>query len=133
MSVTIRKPSKVQIPHQSYIDAGFYNRVTGEEKTETHDEELIELYNTKNIPLFMEKCVGYCKTLAVAGKTTYIEMLTVYIPAHLRISTIEDTPEITFFIHKNYVHLFYPSQSSDEKGSVVTLASLFTLELPYEP
>lgn len=32
VSITIRKPSKVQIPHQAYIDAGFYNRVTGEEK-----------------------------------------------------------------------------------------------------
>ena len=129
VSVTIRKPSKVQIPHQSYIDAGFYNRVTGEEKTETHDEELIALYNTKNIPLFMEKCVEYGKTLAVAGetstgKTTYMKMLIGYIPVHLRISTIEDNPEITFFIHKNYVHLFYPSESSDEKGSIVTPASL---------
>lgn len=28
VSITIRKPSQVQIPHQSYIDGGFYNRVT---------------------------------------------------------------------------------------------------------
>ncbi len=59
----------------------------------------------------MEKCVEYGKTLAVAGetstgKTTYMKMLIGYIPVHLRISTIEDNPEITFFIHKNYVHLF---------------------------
>lgn len=129
VSVTIRKPSRVQIPHQSYIDAGFYNRVTGSEQTETHDAELIELYNTKNIPLFMEKCVEYGKTIAVAGetstgKTTYMKMLIGYIPLDLRITTIEDNPEITFFKHKNYVHLFYPSESSDEKGSIVTPASL---------
>lgn len=129
VSATIRKPSRVQIPHQSYIDAGFYNRVTGSEQTETHDAELIELYNTKNIPLFMEKCVEYGKTIAVAGetstgKTTYMKMLIGYIPLDLRITTIEDNPEITFFKHKNYVHLFYPSESSDEKGSIVTPASL---------
>ncbi len=58
------------------------------------------MYNTKNIPLFMEKCVEYGKTLAVAGetstgKTTYMKMLIGYIPVHLRISTIEDNPEIT--------------------------------------
>jgi len=129
VSATIRKPSRVQIPHQSYIDAGFYNRVTGSEQTETHDAELIELYNTKNIPLFMEKCVEYGKTIAVAGetstgKTTYMKMLIGYIPLDLRITTIEDNPEITFFKHKNYVHLFYPSESSDEKGSIVMPASL---------
>ncbi|WP_076722390.1 P-type DNA transfer ATPase VirB11, partial [Cronobacter sakazakii] len=129
VSATIRKPSRVQIPHQSYIDAGFYNRVTGSEQTETHDAELIALYNTKNIPLFMEKCVEYGKTIAVAGetstgKTTYMKMLIGYIPLDLRITTIEDNPEITFFKHKNYVHLFYPSESSDEKGSIVTPASL---------
>lgn len=129
VSATIRKPSRVQIPHQSYIDAGFYNRVTGSEQTETHDAELIALYNTKNIPLFMEKCVEYGKTIAVAGetstgKTTYMKMLIGYIPLDLRITTIEDNPEITFFKHKSYVHLFYPSESSDEKGSIVTPASL---------
>ena len=129
VSVTIRKPSRVQIPHKPYIDAGFYNRVTGSEQTETHDAELIALYNTKNIPLFMEKCVEYGKTIAVAGetstgKTTYMKMLIGYIPLDLRITTIEDNPEITFFKHKNYVHLFYPSESSDEKGSIVTPASL---------
>ncbi|MEE7118503.1 P-type DNA transfer ATPase VirB11 [Escherichia coli O25:H10] len=129
VSVTIRKPSKIQIPHQRYIDAGFYNRVTNDEKTETHDEELIALYNARNISLFMEKCVEYGKTLAVAGetgsgKTTFMKMLIQYIPVHLRITTIEDNPEIIFFKHRNYVHLFYPSESSDEKGSVVTPASL---------
>lgn len=98
-------PRRYKSRTRGYIDAGFYNRVTNDEKTETHDEELIALYNARNIPLFMEKCVEYGKTLAVAGetgsgKTTFMKMLIQYIPVHLRITTIEDNPEIIFFKHK---------------------------------
>lgn len=130
VSITIRKPSRVQIPHQSYIDAGFYHRVQGKEQGETHDAVLMKRYLDGDIPRFMEKCVEYGKTIAVAGetstgKTTYMKMLIGYIPLYLCIVTIEDNPEITFFEHKNYVHLFYPSESSDEKGgAIVTPASL---------
>lgn len=130
VSITIRKPSKVQISHQSYIDAGFYNRVQGKEQGESHDTLLTKIYLQGDIPRFMEKCVEYGKTIAVAGetstgKTTYMKTLIGYIPHHLRIVTIEDNEEITFFAHKNYVHLFYPSESSDEKGgTIVTPASL---------
>lgn len=129
VSITLRKPSSVQIPHQHYIDAGFYNRVTGKEHTQTHDEELIALFQASDFPRFMGKCVEYGKTLAVAGetstgKTTYMKMLAGYIPTHLRLTTIEDNPEIRFFTHQNYVHLFYPSESADERGAIVTPASL---------
>ncbi|EMM6516300.1 P-type DNA transfer ATPase VirB11 [Enterobacter ludwigii] len=129
VSITIRKPSQVQIPHQHYISDGFYNRVAGVEKTQMHDEELTALYQARAIPRFMEKCVEYGKTLAVAGetstgKTTYMKMLAGYIPVHLRLTTIEDNPEIRFFTHKNYVHLFYPSEAAGERDSIVTPASL---------
>lgn len=32
VSITLRKPSSVQIPHQTYIDNGFYDRIAGKEK-----------------------------------------------------------------------------------------------------
>ncbi|HAU5635945.1 P-type DNA transfer ATPase VirB11 [Citrobacter amalonaticus] len=129
VSITLRKPSQIHIPHQRYISDGFYHQVTGTEQTQTHDEELTALYTARDIPRFMEKCVGYGKTLAVAGetstgKTTYMKMLADYIPEHLRLTTIEDNPEIRFFRHKNYVHLFYPSEAAGETGSIVTPASL---------
>lgn len=127
VSITIRKPSLIQIPHQSYIDGGFYDRVTGKENTASHDDELLRLYNAGAFPAFMEKCVEYGKTIIVvgetgSGKTTYMKMLIGYIPLHLRLVTIEDNPEIHFYKHENYVHLLYPADAGEK--AIVTPASL---------
>jgi type IV secretion system protein VirB11 len=127
VSITIRKPSDVQIPHQSYIDSGFYSRVTGKEKAITHDQELIEIYQSGNVPLFMEKAVEYGKTMIVvgetgSGKTTFMKMMIGFIPVTLRIVTIEDNPEIRFYHHPNHVHLFYPADAGEK--AIVTPASL---------
>lgn len=138
ISITIRKPSRIQIEHQSYIDNGFYNRVVNSEKTFKADDELLRLYHDKDIPRFVEKCVEYGKTIVFvggtgSGKTTYMKTLIKYIPQHLRLVTIEDNPEIEFFNHKNYVHLFYPSESGDAKGSIVTPASLLRANFRMNP
>ncbi|WP_312715341.1 ATPase, T2SS/T4P/T4SS family, partial [Escherichia coli] len=118
-----RKPDYFQRTHQSYIDAGFYDRVQGTEKVESKDGELSRIYLSGNIPLFMEKCVEYGKTLFVvgetgSGKTTYMKMLLHYIPETLRLITIEDNPELKFYSQKNYVHLFYPADAGE--GAIVT-------------
>lgn len=127
VSITIRKPSQVQISHQSYIDAGFYDRVTGKEKNPSHDETLLGLYHAGNIPAFMEKCVEYGKTILIvggtgSGKTTYLKTMIGFIPKNLRLVTIEDNPETRFYGHENYVHLFYPADAGEK--AIVTPASL---------
>lgn len=127
LSITIRKPSGLRIPHSDYVDRGFYNRVTGSEQVENHDAELLRLFSENNIPLFMEKCVEYGKTMLFiggtgSGKTTYMKTLISFIPLPLRIVTIEDNPEISFCQHENYVHLFYPSEAGEK--AIVTPASL---------
>jgi len=127
VSITIRKPTNLQIPHERYIADGFYDRVTGKEGVENHDTELLNIYNSKNIPLFMEKCVEYGKTMLFvgetgSGKTTYLKTMIGYIPKHLRLVTIEDNPETQFYGHENYVHLFYPADAGEK--AIVTPASL---------
>jgi type IV secretion system protein VirB11 len=129
ISLTIRKPSPKAFPHSHFIDNGFYNRVTGIEKGNSKDLELLELYQSGNIALFMEKAVEYGKNILVAGetgsgKTTYMKTLVNYIPLWCRVVTIEDSNELRFEKLENYVHLFYPSESGDEKGSIVTPAKL---------
>ena len=127
VSITIRKPSLVQISHQSYIDDGFYDRVTGNVKSNSHDDTLLRLYHAGKIPTFMEKCVEYGKTMIIvgetgSGKTTYLKTMIGFIPANLRLVTIEDNPETRFYGHDNYVHLFYPADGGEK--AIVTPASL---------
>lgn len=136
VSITIRKPSTLEIPHQSYIDSGFYSRVMGEEKVEGHDAELLRLYHENDVPKFMEKCVQYGKTVIFvgptsSGKTTYMKTLIGYIPRYLRVVTIEDNEEITFKHHQNYVHLFYPSEGGS--NAIVTPASLLRANFRMNP
>ncbi|MFJ5431052.1 P-type DNA transfer ATPase VirB11 [Pectobacterium actinidiae] len=119
VSITLRNPSFEQITHQSWIDAGFYNRIAGKERNESKDDELTRCYNKGDIPHFIEKAVEYGKTIFIvgetgSGKTTYMKTLLHYIPSHLRLTTIEDNPEIRFYHHANYVHLFYPADAGDE-------------------
>lgn len=127
VSITVRKPSFEQRSHQSFIDSGFYNRMTGAEKTHSKNDELATLYNSGNIPLFMEKAVEYGKSVFIvgetgSGKTTYMKMLLDYIPKHLRLVTIEDNPELICYKHRNYVHLFYPADAGED--AIVTPARL---------
>ncbi|ROS16498.1 type IV secretion system protein VirB11 [Raoultella sp. BIGb0399] len=136
VSITLRKPSFEQKTHQSWIDAGFYQRVAGQEKTESQDNALIRLYHSGDIPRFMEKVVEYGKTIFIvgetgSGKTTYMKTLLQYIPLHLRLVTIEDNPEIRFYHHANYVHLFYPADAGD--NAIVTTGRLIRANYRMNP
>jgi len=136
VSITLRKPSFAQRSHQSYIDAGFYDRIAGKEQAESKDEQLSRLYLSGNIHHFIEKAVEYGKTIFIvgetgSGKTTYMKTLLHYIPLHLRLTTIEDNPEIRFYRHANYVHLFYPADAGD--NAIVTPGKLIRANYRMNP
>lgn len=136
VSITLRNPSFEQKTHQSYINAGFYNRVAGKERAESKDEELSRYYSTGNIPGFIEKAVEYGRTIFIvgetgSGKTTYMKTLLHYIPQHLRLTTIEDNPEIRFYRHTNYVHLFYPADAGAD--AIVTPGRLIRANYRMNP
>ncbi|WP_233979664.1 P-type DNA transfer ATPase VirB11 [Pectobacterium versatile] len=136
VSITLRNPSFEQKTHQSWIDAGFYNRIAGKERNESKDDELTRFYNKGDIPHFIEKAVEYGKTLFIvgetgSGKTTYMKTLLHYIPSHLRLTTIEDNPEIRFYHHANYVHLFYPADARED--AIVTPGRLIRANYRMNP
>ena len=140
ISVTLRKPSKHVFPHQSYIENGYYDALkfsdlgrgfTEDTKAEMQASfarnELIALLETENFPRFFERAVETGKTIVLAGstgsgKTSFMKTLIEYIPQELRIVTIEDTAEVKFYKHKNYVHLYYDAAAN--KDSIITSASL---------
>ena len=129
ISVTVRKPSKNVLSHESYINNNFYSKVVEEEAIDHEKQELIDLYSKKQIIEFMKRAVEFGKTIVFAGatgsgKTSYMKTLIEYIPLDCRLITIEDTSEVKFYKHKNYVHLFFPSESSNDPQAVVTSASL---------
>lgn len=129
VSITIRKPSTREISHEEYVESGFYRYVSSGEKKKNVDDELLALYKEKKFDKFIELAVKAGKTILIAagtgaGKTTYMKSLIKFIPINLRIITIEDTEELKFYFHKNYVHLFYPSEAGNTEGAIITAGSL---------
>ena len=66
-----------------------------------------------------------------SGKTTFMKSLIDFIPVDERLITIEDTEEIAFHSHKNFVQLFYPSEAKE--GDPVTSAILLKSCLRMKP
>ncbi|WP_341790146.1 P-type DNA transfer ATPase VirB11 [Rickettsia endosymbiont of Polydrusus tereticollis] len=129
ISVTLRKPSKNILSHESYIENDFYSKIVAAKVVDQEKQELISLYSQKQISLFMERAVEFGKTIVFAGatgsgKTSYMKTLIEYIPLNCRLITIEDTSEVKFYKHKNYVHLFFPSEAANDPQAVITSASL---------
>jgi len=129
ISVTLRKPSKNIISHESYIENDFYSKIVADESIDHEKQELIELYSKKEIAKFMQCATEFGKTIVFAGatgsgKTSYMKTLIEYIPLNCRLITIEDTSEVKFYKHQNYIHLFFPSESVGNRDAVVTSASL---------
>lgn len=138
MSITIRKPSKVRYTKEDYKAQGMFDDIRHEKERRLSPEEqnLINLYNKKEWDTFLSEAVKIGKNIVIAGatgsgKTTYMKSLIDDIPLHERLITIEDTEEISFYEHKNFVQLFYPSEA--KSGDPVTSATLLKSCLRMKP
>lgn len=138
ISITIRKPSKVQYKMEDYEKGGLFNKIVheSENKRSPFDIELKTYYDKGEWKEFITKSVEYGKNIIISGatgsgKTTFMKSLIEFIPLEDRLITIEDVEEITFHKHKNFVQLFYPSEAKE--GDAVTSASLLKSCLRMKP
>lgn len=137
ISITIRKPSKVRYTFDDFKKQGMFSNEKFEYDLNMSDNELlIKSYENRDLATFLDVAVKLGKNIVVAGatgsgKTTFMKSLIDFIPLDERIITIEDTEEIVFYEHKNFVQLFYPSEAKE--GDPITSATLLKSCLRMKP
>jgi len=109
VSITIRKPSSVNLTLDDLEERGFFSEVGAGDGT--NDEKLKALLDTGNYKDFLREAVIARKNIIISGatgsaKTTLSKALIKHVPEHERIISIEDTPELVIPQH-NHVRLFY--------------------------
>ncbi|MGZ2749914.1 P-type DNA transfer ATPase VirB11 [Burkholderia stagnalis] len=112
VSITIRKPSVLDLTMEYYIQSGAFDRVNEPlPDSEDLDRQLAKLYREKNWPEFLTCAIQARKNILISaatntGKTAFINMLLKQTGIHERIVTMEDTRELRP-IQPNAVHLLY--------------------------
>jgi type IV secretion system protein VirB11 len=135
-SITIRKPSTLDLVMDYYIASGAFNRVN-EPLPDAEDVHgrLGLLYREKDWPAFLSLAVRAKLNIMVSaatntGKTEFIKMLLKLIPLDERIVTIENAREIRLR-QPNAVHLLY--SHGNQGVSKVTPVDLMEATLRMSP
>jgi len=140
VSFTIRRPSSTRKSVDEMAREGRFNNiwtVTNEvDGLSDVEKSLVELRDAKNWVEFMKLAVVSKQNIIFSGptgsgKTTFGKAFMDYIPAHERIITIEDVPEITLPYQPNHVHLFYDKDG--QSSSMVTAKRLLQSALRMKP
>ncbi|MCG3703755.1 P-type DNA transfer ATPase VirB11 [Aliarcobacter butzleri] len=138
VSITIRKPSKIEYTNDDFEKQGYYDNVNHiyEAELSPDEQKLISLYEAKDYKNFIPLAIKLNKNIIVAGatgtgKTTYMKSLIPFVPKEERLISIEDTEELVYHVHKNFVQLFYPSEAKE--GDPITSAILLKSCLRMKP
>ena len=111
VSLTIRKPSNVMLTLPDLETGGLFADVRPASAPSDADAALKDLHERGAYGEFLKHAVVARKNILISGatgsgKTTLSKALIANIPAHERVITIEDTPEL-FIPQPNHVRLFY--------------------------
>ena len=117
LSITIRKPNMTQRALSDYVQDGFFNHVIPPNQELSPIDETLLALKDSDLPEFLKLAILAQKNIVIAGgtgsgKTTFMKMLVDLIPQHQRIITIEDVHELFLLNTPNKVHLFYPSEAT---------------------
>jgi type IV secretion system protein VirB11 len=112
VSITIRKPPSVTFTLEDLEEKEFFSETRAvNERSSAPDQGLMALYRTGRYMDFLREAVIARKNIIISGatgsaKTTLSKALIKHIPAHERIISIEDTPELDI-PQPNHVRMFY--------------------------
>lgn len=118
VSVTIRKPSSVELSLDDLDNNGLFSSVVcGAGVSDPLGAKLSEVYKAGAYKVFLREAVLARKNIVISGatgsgKTTLSKALLHHIPENERVISIEDTPELVV-PQPNHVRLFY---SKDGQG-----------------
>lgn len=122
VSITIRKPSSVDLALTDLEEKGFFceARRTGVTSS-TQDMKLVELYHDGAYMQFLREAVIARKNIVISGatgsaKTTLSKALIKHIPQNERVISIEDTPELVI-PQPNHVRLYYSKGGQGLSGA----------------
>ncbi|SEB26321.1 P-type DNA transfer ATPase VirB11 [Variovorax sp. YR216] len=129
VTITIRKQSLVKMDLDKYQAQGAFRFVNQEVDDEPYsDDRLRDLYRSGNWKEFLRAAVLAHKTIVISagtycGKTTCLNALLQYIPAHERLVTIEDSREVEP-IQLNWVRLSYARSQAASQFAVTPMLLL---------
>jgi type IV secretion system protein VirB11 len=137
VAVNIRRPSQQVWSVGELATRGIFLRTRAAQGgPEAVEIELGGLLRERRYDAFMRLAVRSRRNILVSGptgsgKTTWTKALIREIPAHERLVTIEDAPELVLDSHPNHVRLFY---SKDDQGLArVTPKQLLEATLRMKP
>jgi len=112
LAISIRKNQKTNVAYGAYREQGLFDDIKKFGEESENNKILIDLYKSKNFFEFIKKAVTAGKNIIIcgetgSGKTTFMKSLMEFIPQNDRLISIEDTEELAFFKHGNYIQLFY--------------------------
>src|SRR3569833_3019223 len=137
VAITVRRPASDIWSLAELSALGIFSETRrADERLDEGEQNLTLLLREKRYEDFIRDAVRSKRNIVISGstgsgKTTFTISLIREIPAHERLITIEDTPELVLSDHPNHVRLFY--SKGDQGQSKVTPRDLLEACLRMRP